>query len=354
MKNICNWAALLLLCLTCSWLTWAEDATGNAVVLVYHHVSDDTPKSTSVSAEVFEQHMAYLAKHHTVLPLKTIVETLQAKQPLPNKAVAITFDDGYTNIYQNAHPILKKYAFPYTIFINPALIGKASYQLNWQQVKTMAQENVTFANHGNAHIHSLERLDGESTKDWLERVTKNVTDAETLLTEKVGYSLKYFAYPYGEYNLEYKQHLMNLGYVGFAQHSGAIASHSDFGALPRFPSAGIYSKLSSLKVKLNSLAMPILEVSPKDPEVDPLMRAENFSLTIDNHDLRMAQINCFRGGSIIEHKINQNTLSTLVQGLDRPGRHRINCTAPSKKYGQRYYWFSQPFFVATENGKWLD
>jgi hypothetical protein len=54
----------------------------NAVILLYHHVSTQTPTVTSVTPEVFRQHLAYLNKHHTVLPLTKVIEALKQKQAL--------------------------------------------------------------------------------------------------------------------------------------------------------------------------------------------------------------------------------------------------------------------------------
>ncbi|MEO9944758.1 polysaccharide deacetylase family protein [Paraglaciecola sp.] len=328
---------------------WAND---NAVILVYHHVSTSTPPVTSVSPETFREHMSYLHKHHTVLPLQKVVESLQNKQPLPDKAVAITFDDGYQNIYENAHPIMQEFKFPYTIFVNPPLIGKAHYQLDWEQVKEMTTQGVSFANHSNHHSHMLTRAANESEDSWLKRSTLDVQQAEQQLTEKLGYSLKYFAYPYGEFNNKLKNRLTELGYVSFAQHSGAIASYSDFSALPRFPAAGIYSNINTLKVKLNSLAMPVSNVSPDDPVI--ISAPQNLIFNVDDADLNSQQINCFQNNEVVSKKVIDKQIRLTLNPISTAGRHRINCTAPSKKYNSRYYWFSQPFFMATTDGKWID
>ncbi|MGJ8679793.1 polysaccharide deacetylase family protein [Paraglaciecola sp.] len=345
-----------LIVLTLTYLAFLSQsqARDNAVIVVYHHVSEDTPKSTSVSPTVFAQHMQYLADHHTVLPLNTVIEKLSNQQPLPDKAVAITFDDGYKNIYQNAHPIMQKHGFPYTIFVNPALIGNQNYQLDWQQVKQMAKQNVSFANHGNAHLHSLHKLKSEDEQTWLNRVTVNVIKAEELLSSKLGYSLKYFAYPYGEFNQALKKNLTKLGYTGFAQHSGAIASYSDFSALPRFPSAGIYSNLKTLQVKLNSLAMPISDVTPSDPELGSTTDSTNLTFKINSDDIYYSQVACYKNGNRLEHNRQDNRISINVTISAKAGRHKINCTAPSREHKGRYYWLSLPLFVPTEEGTWLD
>jgi len=348
-----SWGVCALI-ITCAVLSINIQAKDNAVILVYHHVSNNTPKMTSVSSDTFRQHMQYLAKHHQVLPLKQVIETLQNNQPLPDKAVVITFDDGYDNIYDNAHPILKEFAFPYTIFVNPALIGTKSYQLNWQQVKLMATEQASFANHGKQHNHLLSKNIGESKQDWLSRNMQDIEDAEKMLQQKIGYSLKYFAYPYGEFDKQLKIQLSAQGYIGFAQHSGAIASYSDFSALPRFPAAGIYSKIDTLKVKLNSMAMPVTDVFPDDPKVELPVQDQELTFSIKTKDLTLQQINCFQNSNVLSKSINENTISVSLQPIIKPGRHRVNCTAPSIGEKGRHYWFSQPFFVPTAQGKWLD
>jgi peptidoglycan/xylan/chitin deacetylase (PgdA/CDA1 family) len=273
---------------------------------------------------------------------------------LPDKAVVITFDDGYDNIYENAHPILKEFAFPYTIFVNPPLIGDVSYQLDWQQVKIMAKEGASFANHGSQHSHMLTKDIDESEENWLNRTLQDIENAESLLKQKLGYSMKYFAYPYGEFDSQLKTRLRNQGYVGFSQHSGAIASYSDFSALPRYPAAGRYSNIETLQVKLNSLAMPVTNISPKDPKIGLPFSNQKLIFTLKSEDLTLQQINCFQNGQVLKQSNKGNMISVDIQTISQPGRHRINCTAPSVNDKGRYYWFSQPFFAPTAERKWLD
>ena len=329
-------------------------AKDNAVILLYHHVSQQTPAVTSVSPEVFRQHLRYLAEHHNVLPLKTIIDAISKHQPLPDKAVAITFDDGYDNIFENAHPLLKEFGFPYTVFINPPLIGSVSYQLNWQQVKKMASEGASFANHGNYHDHLLARHEKESEPQWLKRVITDVEQAEQTLKQQLGYSLKYFAYPYGEFNLALKNALQEQGYIGFAQISGAVASYSDFAALPRYPAAGIYSNLSSLATKLNTLAMPVSDITPANPTLSLPTKAFNLQFSVDTTDLNLSQLACFVADKSVEISFKNNRVIVPFAPVSKAGRQRINCTSPSVKDQGRYYWFSQPWFIPTADGQWLD
>lgn len=329
--------------------------TNNAVVLVYHHVSTSTPASTSVTPERFNEHMDYLNQHFHVEKLSTIIRKLQTNQPLTPNTVAITFDDGYNNILTNAHPILKKLKLPYTVFINPSRIDKETGQLSWQQVQLMHNQGVTFANHTLDHLHLLDRLEGESQDQWLNRVWGNIISAQLQLEQRLPSVPRWLAYPFGEYNLVLADKLKEENIIGFAQHSGAISSYSDFSALPRFPAAGIYGNLNTLKVKMGSIAMPVTSIAAKDPEqVQGSTIGFSVSLTKTEQfeDIRVQQIQCFYQGKLIAHTIKDNTLTVDSEILVPTGRSRVNCTAPSGNLKGRYYWYSQPFFLSNVEGKY--
>tara|TARA_Y100000031_G_scaffold64604_1_gene72417 strand:+ start:1304 stop:2503 length:1200 start_codon:yes stop_codon:yes gene_type:complete len=328
--------------------------TPNAAILLYHHVSSSTPASTSISPEAFKSHMEYLDAHHTVVSLQDVVSAIQHNTTLPENAVAITFDDGYANILDNAHPILADLGFPYTVFINPDEIGVGPKQLTWEQVIAMHNDGVVFANHTLDHLHMLngEQVMGE--RAWLEKVWQNVESAEKKIEDKLDISLKYLAYPFGEYNTALANKLKAEGYIGFGQHSGAVGPSSDMQALPRFPAAGPYANLATLKTKLNSLAMPVTQSSHKDPRITARNLSSPISLTIDSDDVRLTQVNCFFGGDPIETSLEENVLTFTLDETLPIGRSRVNCTAPSNAQSGRYYWYSTPFFVADENGNYPD
>lgn len=327
--------------------------THNFVMLQYHHVATDTPPVTSISPSDFASHMQHLAANHSVISLDEALSSIKNNTPLPDKSVVITFDDGYINILENAHPILKEYNFPYTIFINPAIIGNTPSQLSWEQVKSM-QPLATFANHTLDHIHLLTRNENETESKWLKRVMKDINQAEELITEQLGYSKKWLAYPYGEFNNTLKKQLEKEGYVGFAQQSGAVSTYSDFGALPRFPAAGIYANLNSLKTKLNSLAMPVEVISPLDTEFEPGNSISSIELRVLTDDVQMSNFACYFKGKPVKVTKTDRNIEAQIDHTLMPGRARVNCTAPSNRLRGRFYWHSVPMFTPTKTGEFLD
>ena len=335
----------------------AGPAHSSGVILLYHHVAEDTPRSTSVTPEEFAQHLDYIAENYTVVPLKQLVEAAKGKGSVPDNALAITFDDGYENILTNGHPLLRKHDFPYTIFINPEVIGKQGNQLSWEQVKQMQKQGVTFANHTLDHLHLLEKQAGENEQAWLKRVWQNITSAEKIIQQQTGESLKYLAYPFGEYNLTLAKHLEKQGYTGFGQHSGAFGSFTDMTAIPRFPAAGPYAKLSTLKTKMASLSMPVVNASLADPQVASRQLDDTVNITLDEtaaKDVRLSQLACYYQGGTLDVTTTASEFSFTLDAKLPIGRSRVNCTAPSESAGGRFYWYSMPFFVANEKGQYPD
>ena len=103
-------------------------------VLLYHAVEDHVSPYTdrlgvSVSTAMFEANLKYLARHYNLITVEDL-----AKPNLPDNPVLITFDDGYTSVYDNALPLLRKYRMPACIYlIGCAVKGKLVWvnELNW-------------------------------------------------------------------------------------------------------------------------------------------------------------------------------------------------------------------------------
>ena len=327
-----------------------------AVILQYHHVSDTTPKSTSISPAQFEVHLQYLKDHNfTVVPLSVIITAVKKQQPLPDKLVAITFDDAYQDNITFAKPLLNKFNYPYTIFVNPSMIQRTptSY-LSWPQLKSLADEGVIIANHGDAHNSMARKPKTISEADWLAEYTQLLLKAENTIKEKTGQSWRYFAYPYGEYTVAGQQWLKQNDFVAFTQQSGAVGLSSNLTIIPRFPASQPYDKISGLRDKLNSLPFNITLAEENPSTIYPYKVSKSIRFMVEVDDFRQSQLNCYISG-LGRQKIHwhEEDSFTLTYSADLPiGRVRANCTAPSISNPGRYYWFSQPWFVLKENGDW--
>jgi peptidoglycan/xylan/chitin deacetylase (PgdA/CDA1 family) len=333
-----------------------ETGTG-AVILQYHHVSTETPAVTSISPEKFKAHIeTIITQGYQVMPLTTIVDGLKKGGNLPDKAVAITFDDAYKNIFTHAFPILKKYRLPFTVFVATNYIAEPSTQfLSWDELREMSINGAFIANHTASHSHLLRRQQGETQSQWLNRVEQEILIAEKALHKNInsGPVQKLLAYPYGEYDTNIQRIIKKLGYVAFGQQSGAAGSNSDFSALPRFPLSGIYSDHESFAIKLNTLPLPI-ENEPRDP----LLRADNpmprLVMSFEDGDVNLSNLRCFGPEGALEiQTLDKHRVSTRASTPLPIGRSRYNCTMPVLGADpERFYWFSQLWIRTNIDGSW--
>ncbi len=334
-----------------------------AVILQYHHVSNNTPASTSISSDLFKRHMMWIEESgFRVISLVELIERLRSGTSIPHDAVVITFDDAYVDIYPAIEQYLNPRNWPSTVFVAPQLIElNTRGYLSWEQLRELQAMNVDIANHSWAHGHLAERYVGEGLSDWRRRISASIDDAEVLLTERVNQNLKIVAYPYGEYSDDLKKILEERSFAAVGQQSGAVGPYSDLLALPRFPMGGNYGQETDFKMKLNSLAMPIRDRALSDdkgrPQSNiikhdqgwPVMR---LSLAEGKYP-RVSQMTCFATGigAIDVVEIDNRTFTTQGTGIMPLGRSRYNCTAPSLTNG-RYYWYSQSFVHLDKGNVW--
>lgn len=89
-----------------------------AIILMYHRIGTlDPTRHLSVRPAHFKDHMEHLGRSFQPLPLQEILDR-SANGTLPDRAVAITFDDGYLDALTVASPILRGLGIPATFFVN--------------------------------------------------------------------------------------------------------------------------------------------------------------------------------------------------------------------------------------------
>lgn len=95
-------------------------------ILAYHRVAElrDTPavdtRSISATPKGFARQMKHLARFYQVVSVHQVLEAIEKSQPLPKRAVLITFDDAYADFANIAWPILKQLRLPATMFVPTA------------------------------------------------------------------------------------------------------------------------------------------------------------------------------------------------------------------------------------------
>jgi peptidoglycan/xylan/chitin deacetylase (PgdA/CDA1 family) len=96
--------------------SWRRRAQPTGRILFYHRINDERdPFFPSTPVAVFERQMRHIARYHRVVTLTQLVDHLASGRPEP--VLAVTFDDGYRDNFQNAFPVLRRYGLPATIFL---------------------------------------------------------------------------------------------------------------------------------------------------------------------------------------------------------------------------------------------
>jgi peptidoglycan/xylan/chitin deacetylase (PgdA/CDA1 family) len=322
------------------FISLTSNAQNSCVILLYHHFSDKTPKSTSISPKLFEQQLQYLKDNNfNVLPLKTVLKRTKHKT-LPKKCVSLTTDDAYTSVYHNAFPLLKKYDMPMAVFTSTqATDKKYGAMMSWNQMREIQGKYIQFYNHTETHAHLIDIP--------LKQVFNEINHAQQRLEKELGVSDKIFAYPYGEFDDEVYHLVRDMGYISFGQHSGAMGSYSDFAMLPRFPMAHKFAAMKSFKTKINTVAFPVLQQKPINTIALNENKNENLKpiLTII-FDKEFSQdqqktFTCFDyKGEIKTYWMRNNVVKIQATKPFSSRRGRYNCTMPSNNKGH-YYWLSK-------------
>jgi len=353
-----NWSKLLAyLGLSILSLGYCQSgqAQPHAVAMVYHHVASDTPASTSVSPSQFAAHVDYLqAQQFNVWHLGQIVRTLQAGQALPERTIALTFDDAYQSVYSTVLPMLQARGWPMTVFVNTAATerGQAPY-MSWQQLRKLVAAGVEIGNHSHSHAHLLARLPGESKADWRARVTSDIQRAQHKLQQQLGVNATLFAYPYGEFSQPLQALVAEQKLLGVAQHSGAFDAHSDFLALPRFPMSGIYASTSNFIQRANTAPLHLSAV----PANGHIVRTDTplaLQLTLQQPPANAHLLACFSSllepGSLQQQAVGRWSLQ--LSAAAPVGRSKINCTLPDLNRPGQYLWWSYLLMRPPADAAW--
>ena len=234
--------AVLALCLTVATVchlpvapTAATPTEGVAVpIIMYHSILDNPSRQGDyvITPEQFEEDLQCLqANGYTTVGINDLIAYVNEGVPLPDKAVVLTFDDGYYNNYHYAHPLLTEYGMkavlsPIGIWseyysAHPSECNRDNYShLTWEQLREMAQSGAWEIQN---HSYDLHHIDGgqkgaakrkdENEDAYRRRLKADLATAQDLLREQVGVTPSAFAYPYGAISEASQGVLEEMGFV---------------------------------------------------------------------------------------------------------------------------------------------
>jgi peptidoglycan/xylan/chitin deacetylase (PgdA/CDA1 family) len=169
-------------------------------ILCYHRFGAGGGKM-SVPTERFAAQLEWLARNdYRVIRLSQLNAFLEGREPLPQRSVVITIDDGYESVYRQAWPLLKRYGFPATVFVYTDFVG-AGDALDWSQLAEMSAGGlVEIQAHSKTHRNLIERLPDETDERYAAAIDTEIRGPREQLERRLGVAVRNYAFPYGDAN----------------------------------------------------------------------------------------------------------------------------------------------------------
>jgi peptidoglycan/xylan/chitin deacetylase (PgdA/CDA1 family) len=171
-------------------------------VLSYHLVHPAISDAYSVTPEILEAQLDWLAEHARVIGPREALEAFESGAPAPPGAVLLAFDDGYESFLEHALPALRGRGMTAALFLVTSYMGKANEwnsrakylarHLSWEQARDLLREGFETAAHGRTH-QALVKFDRDRIKSELHGAANDIREA-------IGHDTRLVAYPYGSHD----------------------------------------------------------------------------------------------------------------------------------------------------------
>ena len=207
------------------------DQTAQVIIFCYHRLVDKIRyPGTEITPAAFEAEMKGLKdKGITVISMQDLLAWKRGEKNIPPRCAVVTFDDGWKSQYEVAWPIMKKYGYPFTLFIYTEGVRGGTLgggeAITWEQLADLRDNGVDIQAHTATHQdlregHNVMVVEpgGKRTKkkltgaDYEKWVQNEVVGCKELLEQRLGIKVNCFAVPFGNYNEHVKELARNAGY----------------------------------------------------------------------------------------------------------------------------------------------
>ncbi len=182
---------------------------GRLSILMYHQVGDFPPMRTH--RPNYCHHRRFAAQMgllkglgFRVLRLDEALACLRGERPLPSRAVALTFDDGYEGFLRFALPELQRHGFPALVYLISGYLGRSAdwfakdpgravpRLLSGEQARGLRAAGIDLGSHSVTHPR-LAGLDPETQR-------RELCDSKAALEDLLREPVPHLCYPYGSFD----------------------------------------------------------------------------------------------------------------------------------------------------------
>src|SRR5216683_3148391 len=202
-------------------------------ILTYHNLAEQAKGRLVLAAASFREQMQYLKTNgYRVVSLADFVEFTRLGRQLPQRAVVLTFDDGYRSFKDYAYPVLKELGFTATLFIYTDWVGAGRGSLSWNDLRELTAAGFDIEAHTKTHA-DLRRAQGETEAQYSRRMRAELELPQDLFSKNLGRRSPILAYPYGRWEEGLLPKVKEYGYiaafsvvaVAFATNVRPLAAH---------------------------------------------------------------------------------------------------------------------------------
>jgi peptidoglycan/xylan/chitin deacetylase (PgdA/CDA1 family) len=192
--------------------------TSSVPILMYHRIAIDGPPGLAqwrLAPEFFAAHMKTLhGAGYQTITLEEWADAVEHNQPVQEKCVVLTFDDGYTDFLNGAAPVLDHYNFSATMFLVAERIGQTADWdarfgnpaplMSWEEIKSLPKL-IKFGAHSCTHRKMTEMAPTDLAED--------TARTRKILEGTLGVQIPTLAYPYGDLNDSVRQTVEAAGTI---------------------------------------------------------------------------------------------------------------------------------------------
>src|SRR5213595_3430475 len=222
------------------------DQTAQTIIFCYHRLVDKIRyPGTEITPADFEAQMKQLKDAGiTVISMQDLLAWRRGEKNIPPRCAVISFDDGWKSQYDVAWPIMKKFGYPFTMFIYTEGVRGGHFgggeAITWEQLAEMRDAGVDIQAHSETHQDlrrpydkvAKKKLSQPEYEQWLQN---EVGRCKETLEQRLGIRVNCFAVPYGFYNQHVKDVAKNAGYEAvFTVYGQPITFRSTMDSLGRY------------------------------------------------------------------------------------------------------------------------
>lgn len=202
------------------------------MILMYHYIDDTNlaNKGLYVAPANFSRQLMLLNElNYQTVTASGMTNSLKSDFS-DKREVAITFDDGYDDVYLTAYPLMKKYDMVGTIYLVTDFIGKPGY-MSETQIKELMAAGFEVGAHSLSHPNLANAS--------LANARLQIENSKNILDEMLGINVTSFCYPSGKYDSQVEEIVKEAGYTNAVTTvSRVLGENEDFYLLPRVRVSG--------------------------------------------------------------------------------------------------------------------